>query len=328
LILVTGANGFLGEHLLLQLLKDATVTIRAIYRSAIPDYFVKNKFTNLEWCQCDILDVDALDAVMQDVQHVYHCANSISFDSRDADQMYHNNVEGTAAVVNSCLEHRIQKLLYVSSVAAIARAEGAALIAEHTPWMLDANTSQYGISKYKAELEVWRGAAEGLPIVIVNPSVIIGEGDWNKGSSALLKNVYNEFPFYTRGTNGFVDAKDVANSMVQLMNSSITNQRFIINENNYSYQTIFTLMANAFGKQAPRYFAKPWMSSIVWKLYAIRKLFTGKPALITQETAHTADSVFAYDNTKLLQALPQFRYTAMQDTLARVAQYHLEKLSN
>jgi nucleoside-diphosphate-sugar epimerase len=264
---------------------------------------------------------------MQGVQYVYHCANSISFDSRDADQMYHNNVEGTAAVVNSCLEHGVQKLLYVSSVAAIARAEGAALITEKTPWMLDANTSQYGISKYKAELEVWRGAAEGLPIVIVNPSVIIGEGDWNKGSSAILKNVFNEFPFYTRGTNGFVDARDVANCMVQLMHSTITNQRFIVNQNNYSYQNIFTQMANAFGKKPPRYFAKPWMSNIVWRLYAIRKFFTGKPALITQETAHTADSVFEYDNTKLLQALPQFSYTAMQDTLARVARYHLEKLS-
>jgi dihydroflavonol-4-reductase len=325
LILVTGANGFLGEHLLQHLLSDSSANIRAVFRSSIPDFFEKNKYTNLQWCQCDILDVDALDAVMQGVQYVYHCANSISFDSRDADDMYHNNVEGTAAVVNSCLEHGIQKLLYVSSVAAIARAEGAVLISEKTPWMLDGNTSQYGISKYKAELEVWRGAAEGLPMVIVNPSVIIGEGDWNKGSSAILKNVYNEFPFYTRGTNGFVDAKDVCRAMVLLMNSNITNERFIVNENNYSYKTIFTLMANAFGKKPPPYFAKPWMSNIVWRLYAIRKFFTGIKPLITKETAHTADTIFEYDNSKLLKALPEFTYTSMEDTLARVAVYHLQK---
>jgi dihydroflavonol-4-reductase len=326
LILVTGANGFLGQHLLQHILKDTSVTIRAIYRSAIPDFFIKNKFTNLHWWQCDMLDVDALDAAMQGVQYVYHCANSISFDSRDADQMYHNNVEGTAAVVNACLDNKVQKLLFVSSVAAIARAEGTALISEKTPWLLDDTTSQYGISKYKAEMEVWRGAAEGLAVTVVNPSIILGEGDWNKGSSAIFKNVYNEFPYYTRGVNGFVDVQDVCKAMVMLMKSNIVQERFIINQNNYSYKNLFTMMAIAFGKKIPTKFATPWMSAIVWRLYAIRKIFTGKIPLITKETAQTANSIYEYDNAKLLEALPEFKYTDMQHTLERVARYHLSKL--
>jgi dihydroflavonol-4-reductase len=322
LILITGANGFLGEHLIKQLLIESSTQIIALYRSNISDFFIQNKYPNLQWVQCDILDVDAVDHIMKGIQYVYHCANSISFDANDAEQMYHNNVEGTATIANACLEHGIKKLLYVSSVAAIARAEGKNLICEKTPWLQDDHTSQYGISKYKAEMEVWRAAAEGLPVVIVNPSVILGEGDWHKGSSQLFKNVWNEFKYYTRGANGFVDVQDVCKAMIALMHSNIVGEKFILNQGNYSYQYIFTSIATAFGKKPPTRFASEWMSEIVWRLFFIKKIFTGKTPLITKETAYTANQIFEYDNAKLLKALPEFSYQALENSLERICKYY------
>jgi dihydroflavonol-4-reductase len=263
---------------------------------------------------------------MQGVQQVYHCANSISFDARDAEQMYHNNVESTATVANACLEHGVQKLLYVSSVAAIARSEGAKLITEKTPWLLDEHTSQYGISKYKAEMEVWRAAAEGLNVVVVNPSVILGEGDWHKGSSQLFKNAYNEFAYYTKGSNGFVDVLDVCAAMMALMQSNISNERFIINQGNYAYKHIFTSMAKAFGKKPPSKFASPWMSAIVWRLFAIRKFFTGKVPLITQETAYTANQEYVYDNQKMLNAVDGFVYRDLEESIGRICEWYQKQV--
>jgi dihydroflavonol-4-reductase len=325
LILVTGANGFLGTHLIKKLLIEVSTIIRATYRTTIPSEFTEHHYPNLQWIACDILDVDAVSIAMQGVQQVYHCANSISFDTNDAEDMYHNNVEGTANIANACLENNIQKLLYVSSVAAIARAEGKAFISEKTPWLMDETTSQYGISKYKAEMEVWRAAAEGLRVVIVNPSVILGEGDWNKGSSQLFKNVFNEFPYYTRGMNGYVDVQDVVSAMIALMNSTIVGERFIINEGNYTYQDLFTRMATAFGKKPPTKFASPRMGAIVWRLFALKKLFTGKAPLITKETANTANAIYEYDNSKLKKVLPNFNYTSLDKSIERICGYYLNE---
>jgi dihydroflavonol-4-reductase len=314
MILVIGANGFLGTHVLQQL-SDKNVLIKATFRS-MPKLAFANT-NNVTWQQCDILDVDKLDDIMQGITQVYHCANTISFNGGDSQGMMHNNVEGTANVVDACLRNGIQKLLFVSSVAAIAREHEGELISEKTPWMIDDSTSQYALSKYRAEMEVWRGQAEGLNVIVVNPSVILGEGNWDNGSTQLFKNAYNEFPFYTAGINGFVDVLDVANAMVQLMNSDIINQRFIINAGNYAYKDIFTKMALGFGKKPPHIYANNFLSGVAWRWFAFKSFVTGNPALITSETAETANANYSYDNSKLLQTLPNFCYTNIEDTIAR-----------
>jgi dihydroflavonol-4-reductase len=318
MILIIGANGFLGSHVLQQLSKQQ-VPIKATYRSKPKQDFVSTK--NVTWVCCDILDVDALDEVMQDVQQVYHCANTISFNGGDSHNMMHNNVQGTANVVDACMRNNVQKLLFVSSVAAIAREHEGALITEKTPWLIDDSTSQYALSKYRAEMEVWRGQAEGLHVIVVNPSLILGEGNWDNGSTQLFKNAYREFPFYTAGVNGFVDVIDVALAMQLLMQSDIINQRFIINEGNHAYKDIFTKMALAFGKKPPHIFANNFLSNVAWRWFAIKSFFTGKPALITSETAETANANYSYDNTKLLKALPQFKYNNIDETIKRTCAF-------
>jgi dihydroflavonol-4-reductase len=321
-VVIFGANGFVGSHLVKLLAQNNALQIIAVYRCAVPIF--STDFSNVTWHQCDLLAVDSIIDILQEGDKVYHCANTISFDAADADRMMDNNVEGTANLVNICLDKKVAKLLFVSSVAAIARGANGECN-EQTPWLQDATTSVYGISKYKAELEVWRGAAEGLAVAIVNPSIILGEGSWESGSNAIFKTIYNEFPFYTNGVNGFVDVQDVVKAMIEIMDSDIYNERFILNQGNYSYQELFSSIAKNFGKKAPQKEAKPWMSAIVWRWYAVRKFFTGKKALITKETAATAHSLYTYNNSKLLHFFPQFHYNSFQDSLQRICNYYLEK---
>lgn len=313
MILVTGATGFLGSYLVAALVKKTSVPIRALFHSTAP----KDVFPTVEFVQCDLLDIDKVWQVMEGITHVYHCANRVSFSADDRQIMEQTNEEGTANIVNAALEHQVQKFLFVSSVAAVGRKTGQIEIDENSEWVYNKSTSAYSFSKHFAEMEVWRGQCEGLSTVIVNPSVIIGAGDADRSSVQLFKNAWNEFPYYTAGINGFVDVLDVVDIMIQLMESDITNQRFIVNAGNFSYQQILTWMANGLGKKAPTKLASPWMSQLAWIYFAIRKIFTGKKALITRETANTANQIYKYNNQKILKALPGFTFNDMEATLAR-----------
>ena len=186
-------------------------------------------------------------------------------------------------------------------------------------WTPETSNSVYGKSKYLAEMEVWRAMAEGLNIAIVNPVIIFGAGDWNKGSSEIFKSSYNQFPWYTTGISGFVDVLDVVDAMQLLMDSPIVGERYIISAENLSYQTVFTQIANAFSKKPPTRKVTPLLAAIVWRLEAIKSLFTGKTPLLTKETAATAQAKVYFNNEKFLKAFPSFKYRSMDTTIKRVS---------
>jgi dihydroflavonol-4-reductase len=314
MILVTGGAGLVGNELIKQLLAQGK-TVKAIYNKS-PLAFSNS--TALTSVQCDILDVYALEDAMQGVTEVYHCAAIISFMPKDEHKLYKINVEGTANVVNACLNAGVRKLLYVSSVSALGRIRMGEIINETMEWKEDVSNSKYGHSKYLAEMEVWRGVAEGLNAVMVNPVIILGAGDWNEGSTKLFKSVYDGFPWYTTGTTGFVAVQDVANAMIQLMQADITAEKFIISAENETYQAILNMMAKAFNKKAPSKKVTPFLAAITWRLEAIKSKFTGSTPLITKETAVTSLAEVKFDNSKLLKFLPNFRYTSLQETVEEV----------
>jgi nucleoside-diphosphate-sugar epimerase len=185
-------------------------------------------------------------------------------------------------------------------------------------WTEETNKSNYSKSKHLSEVEVWRGISEGLQAVIVNPSIILGEGDWTKGSTALFKSAYNEFPWYTEGVTGFVDVKDVVNAMIQLMQREVSQQRFIISEGDHAYKDVFTLMAKAFGKKPPHKKVTPLMTSLVWRTEAVKAMFSDKDPVLTRETASAAQATNHFDNAKLKKFLPDFKYTPIDETITRV----------
>lgn len=316
MILITGATGLVGSHLLQALLNKGE-NVRALYRSIVPPIPHAEK---VDWVKGDILDVLSLEEAMQGVQQVYHCAAVVSFHPSQKKNLHHVNVEGTANVVNAALDAGISKMVFMSSVAALGRIREDVMIDETMNWTPETSNSEYGKSKYMAEMEVWRGIGEGLNAVIVNPVIILGAGDWFSGSTAIFKSAYDEFPWYTEGMSGFVDVSDVVKAMIALMESNITAQRFVISGANLPYRSVFTLIAQAFGKKPPYKKVTSWMAAIVWRLEAIKSKFTGKSPLLTKETAKTARAKVRFNNEKLLQAIPGFQYTAMEQSIARICE--------
>jgi dihydroflavonol-4-reductase len=314
MILVTGGAGLLGSTLIKMLLANGKI-VRATFNKTSLQIAAHPNFSEI---QCDILDVYALEDAMENITEVYHCAAVVSFAPNDAQKLYKINVEGTANVVNACLHASVRKLVHVSSVAAIGRALAGTYISESATWTDEASTSLYGNSKYLGELEVWRGVAEGLNAVVINPSIILGAGNWNEGSTKLFKSVYDGFPYYTTGTNGFVDVADVAAIMMQLMQSDITAERFIASTENVTYQYLLNNIATAFGKKLPSKKVTPFLAAITWRLEAIKSKFTNAQPLITKETARNSLANTLYDNGKLLKMLPSFKYQLLGNSIKRI----------
>lgn len=323
MIVVTGGTGLVGSHLLMQLAKK-DIRVRALKRSssdmkAFNYVFSSNgvSIKNIEWVEGDITDINSLEEHLQNSTQVYHCAAMISFAPHEAKKMLHTNIEGTANVVNTCLKLNVQKLCYASSVAALGRNTTEAIIDEETHWQPSSDNSNYSISKYGAEREVWRGIAEGLNAVIVNPSIILGAGNWDNGSNKMLQQVWNGLRFYTKGIAGFVDVRDVADIMIQLMNSAISGERFLLNAESISYQDFFKRVAKLLQKREPSVCASPIISEIAWRAEAVREIVMNNKPLITKETARTAHKKYFYSNEKIKKALG-YEFRAFNETLDEV----------
>jgi len=276
----------------------------------------KSRFQQkLSWIDGDINDVLSLEEAFSGVKQVYHCAAMISFQAKDQEQMMHVNVDGTANVVNAALMKGVKKLCYISSIAAIGRTKSGQLIDEKTHWDESPNNSNYAISKHKAEMEVWRGIEEGLSAVIVNPGVIMGVGDWNKGSVNMLKMVAKGLPFYSTGVNGYVDVEDVAKASILLMDKELFAQRYILISENISVKDFFETAAKELGKKAPYLKVNKFLAEIAWRVMALKKILTGKQANITKETARASLNQYFYNNQKVKEAI-QFDFKPVKQTIA------------
>lgn len=303
-------------------------SVRAIKRptSQLPNFIDASVLAKVEWVDGDVLDIVSLEDAMQGISTVIHSAAIVSFGKADRNRMLKINVEGTQNMVNTALECGVERFVYISSVAAIGRKFEGGLANENAKWEDNKANTSYAISKFKAELEVWRGFSEGLNGVILNPATILGFGNWNDGSCALFRNAYNEFKWYSRGMNGFADVEDVAKATVMLMNSDINEQRFIICNDNLPFRTLFNTMADCFGKKRPSREATPFLSGVAWRLEKIKSFITGKKPLLTKESAKVANSFTKFDNSKLLQYLPDFKYTPLEETIKKACELYMHKL--
>jgi len=297
MILITGATGFLGAELTHQLTATG-LKVRAIKRasSKIPALLSGNQ--SIEWITADINEFSDLEDAFEGITKVYHCAGLVSFDPKDKLKLIRVNIEGTSNVVNLCVEHDA-RLVHVSSVAALGEAKKGAAITEEDFWEYNPHVHTYAISKYEGEMEVWRGMAEGLEAVIVNPSVIIGPSAGYDGSGALFKVVRKGLSFYTKGATGLVDVADVAKSMILLMDSEIRGERFTITAENMPFRTLFSEIAAGFGLKAPEKEAKPWMLGIAWRAAKLATFLTGKSFGITSDTASSSITTSEYSNEKI-----------------------------
>jgi dihydroflavonol-4-reductase len=326
MVLVTGGTGFIGAYIIQNLIQKG-YTVRAIRRSnKLPFFIAKEILDQVEWIEGDVLDVVALDDAMKGIDTVIHSAAVVSFHKKNRQQMYTINVDGTANVVNAALENGIKRFVHISSVAALGRTTKAELVNEERKWEENKNNTHYAISKHHAELQAWRGFAEGLDGVIVNPSTVLGFGDWHQSSCAIFKNAYKEFAWYTNGINGFVGVEDVAEVVVRLLQSGINHKRFIISAENWSFQKLFSTIADGFGKNHPHKEATRSLGNIVWRLEAVRSFLTGSKPLLTQETARISHSKTSFDNTAVLKAIEPFQFMPLETVIKKSCEKYREAI--
>ncbi|TDU43138.1 nucleoside-diphosphate-sugar epimerase [Gelidibacter sediminis] len=338
MILVTGGTGLVGSHLLFKVLQTND-KVKAIYRreqklelvKKVFSYYTKDvasMYNRIEWLEADITDVPALTEAFKDVDYVYHCAAFVSFEPDKYKQLRKINIEGTANVVNLCISNQIKKLCYVSSIATIGHHRDAQhAITEDTFWNQDDDNSIYAITKYGAETEVWRGTQEGVDAVIVNPGIIIGPGFWNSGgSSSLIKKVYQGMPYYTTGVTAYVDVIDVVEAMLQLMQSDIKNERFIVISENLSFKDFLHQTATALNVKPASKKASNFILALGWRLDWLRHVITGKRRRLSKHMTKSARSISNYDASKLKSAL-NFQFKPMTTSIQETAKQYLEDLN-
>ncbi len=324
MILVTGGTGLVGAHLLYKL----TLTenkIRATYRNQskiektkhVFTYFtddVDSLFNKIEWVEADILDIPNLTDAFSDITKVYHCAALVSFDPNDYYKLRRTNIEGTANVVNLCLANNIEKLCYVSSIATLGKNDDNIPITENSYWDPEDDNSVYAITKYGAEIEVWRATQEGLNAVIVNPGIILGGGFWKMGSGSLFRKVYKGMKYYTNGILGYVDVNDVVKGMIHLMQSDIKNERYIMVAENWTFKDFVCQVAENLNVTPPKKEAKPWLLQIVWRLDWLNCFFKRKYRKLTKQMAKSVLTNTIYNSDKIKNDL-QFKFKPVEKSV-------------
>ncbi|KAA0991442.1 SDR family NAD(P)-dependent oxidoreductase [Dyadobacter aurulentus] len=330
-VLITGATGLVGSAVARKFLSEGH-KVSAIYRKTSDKSLLSDIDAEISWIEGDILDLGSLEDAIKDTDCVVHTAAVVSFVPADRDMMYKVNVEGTANVVNVCLKYQLKKLCFVSSIAAIGRPDprkataGDEVVLDETHrWENSPENSEYAKTKHLAELEVWRGIAEGLNAVIVNPTLILGEGDWKKSSTQLFKYVYQEKPFYTDGLANYVDVLDVAEIVFRLIKSDISGERFLLNAGSISYKNLFHMIADNMNKKRASLRVGPGLAGVIWRVEAVRTFLLGTKPLITRETARSAARKVTYKNNKVKNAL-HFEFQPIEKTVKRVSERLIGKI--
>ncbi len=313
-IFVTGATGFLGSYIVRQLLDDKYENITCLSRRNSTKDLTSDFYHKVTWVDGDILDVPFLSEVLQGVDCIIHAAAIVTFSIREKKKMIQTAVDGTANLVNIGLECDVKKFVHISSIAAIGRKKPIEDISEKMIFSHSKYNTTYGLSKFLAEQEVWRGHAEGLNVTILNPSMILGAGRWSSSSVQIFKKVKNGLSYYPYGTNGWVDVRDVANAVVISVSELYNGERFIISAENLPYKSIMEDIAVGLNVKAPDKKVNMNLAGIVWRLEAIRSYFTGKNPAITKETIQSTSVISRYDNTKSKEILG-LQYRPIKDTI-------------
>ncbi|SNR53448.1 SDR family oxidoreductase [Lutibacter flavus] len=335
MILVTGGTGLVGSHLLYQLSLEND-TIKAIHRKNSDLQAVKNVFSyfsedyealfkKIQWIEADITDVTSLVIAFKNVTEVYHSAALVSFDPKDYRKMRKINIEGTSNIVNFCIDKKVKKLCFVSSIATIEKSANKKMTDETNEWNLEKSNYGYAITKYGAEIEVWRASQEGIDVVIVNPGVILGGGFWKNGSGAIFSKIFKGLNFYTEGVTGFVAVNDVVKIMMVLMKNTIKNERYILVAENVSFKTVFSQIALNFNKKEPSIKVSKLMSEIGWRVEKIKSTLTNKPPVLTKHSAKSIHNNYTFSSEKIKKAL-DFEFEPITSSIKNVCEFYKKDL--
>ncbi|ULC60050.1 NAD-dependent epimerase/dehydratase family protein [Flaviramulus sp. BrNp1-15] len=333
MILVTGGTGLVGAHLLYKLV-SSNKKVKAIYRNERKLNNVKSVFTyytkdyeslynSIEWIEADILDIPNLSEAFKNVTHVYHCAAFVSFEPDKYQLLRQTNIEGTANIVNLSISNAVKKLCYVSSVATLGKTMNNKSITENTNWNPEADNNVYAITKYGAEMEVWRGTQEGLDAVIVNPGVILGAGIWRYGTGSLFKKAHKGLKYYTSGSIALIAVEDVVEIMIKLMNSSIINERFVLVAENWTSKDFLQTLAKSVNAKPPKKLASMFLLKIAWRLDWLKHKLTGKRRQLTKHLVQSLSTETSYNSNKVKETL-NYNFKPIKETILAIGNQYLK----
>lgn len=322
---VTGANGLLGSFIVRRLIDEGEKFI-AFKRRNSDTSLLDDVKEHIRWVDLDLLDPVSMDDAFKGLTSLIHSAAMVSFNPRSARSISRINTEGTRNVVNACLANGINRLLFISSVAALGRTKGQTLIDETNKWVENAQHTAYATSKYLAEIEVFRGQEEGISTAVLNPSVILAPADWQKSSARLFKYVWSERLFYIDGSMNYVDVRDVASAATMVLRSGVENERFILNGGTVTFKEFFDAVASRFGKKPPMFKLNRNLLKIAAGLESVRARLRRSEPQITSETARLAGTFFQYQNTKIKKTF-HFEFTELDNTLDWCCRYYIQKFA-
>jgi nucleoside-diphosphate-sugar epimerase len=325
---VTGGTGLVGMHLIAALLHRGE-QVRMLVREGsdldpLERFLAHSKAdrAKLETVTGDLADVPSLEEGMAGCERVFHAAALVSFHRKDKEKLFSVNTEGTANVVNVALStDGLSEMVYISSVAALGRNTDGTPVNEQTEWKDGPELTNYAKSKHMAEREVWRGREEGLRVFIVNPSIILGIGDFRRSSAEIFRQVDKGMPFFPPGSNGFVAVQDVVAACFHALESDMNGERFLLSGEHLSYDELFHLVAESIGAKAPDKAAPPWLMKLARIGASLGELFTGKRAFITKEGVRNAQANYRYDASKIKGS--GFTFTPIRQVIAETGSFYL-----
>lgn len=322
-ILITGATGLIGSHIARRLWAEGYHNLYATKRSTSNFYLLPDIADKINWVEADVTDLVSLESCFQDISVVVHTAAVVSYDPKKKDLMNEINVEGTANMVNLALHYGVKKFVHISSVAALGKPQNTHIRDENTEWDHSVDTTDYAISKYKSEKEAWRGYAEGLDMIILNPSFVIGASYWTESSSRIWSQMAKGIPYYPMGTNGYVDVRDISKATLIAINSDINGERFVLSAETVPYKTAFEWIAKAINAKVPSRALTPLVRNMAWRLDWLKSKITGSSQLLTAASAESTAHETHYDNSKSKEILG-IQYRSLHQSINEVAQAFLQ----
>ncbi|WP_339870152.1 NAD-dependent epimerase/dehydratase family protein [uncultured Algoriphagus sp.] len=311
-ILITGITGLFGSYLAREF--SALGEIHGFRRANSSLRLLEGITFPITWHEGELFDMDSLESAMEGIDLIIHAAGKVSFDANDGDSLDHINVGGTTNLVNAMLNVGAKKLVHISSVAAIGRSPELAILDEKYKWVESPLNTDYGISKYLAELEAWRGEQEGIDLIVVNPSILLGKVTDERSSSDIYQYVMEGNSYYPKGDLNYIDVRDAASQVRQLVEKDAWGERFILNKERISYKEFFERMAAAFGKKAPNKSVSPLMLHVAVFFNTIFRRIGMSKSPLNKKTAMISQQKVFFDNSKVNKLLKP-NYFTLDETL-------------
>ena len=337
-VMVTGGTGLVGSNLLYKLtLNDIHVTalkrngsdinvVKEVFSFYETDQeVIENLFSRIHWIEGDLTDYYSILDALENIDYVYHSAAYVSFNPKRKNEVFKINKEGTCNLVNACLEKKIKKFAHISSIGALGTTVDNLPIDENTSWNLHKRRSNYSQSKFDAEMEVWRASKEGLPVIIINPGIIIGPGTLDRSSGNLIYHGKNGYLLYPPGATAFVDVRDVVDILIMLMQRDTTNERFIISSDNISFKTILQWVSNYLNTPQPKYEVPRWVAELAWRMDRIRSVIFKKEPFLTNESIRASYSKMHFSNQKIKDLL-NYKFISVEKSIKDTCNWY--KLKN